>query len=115
MSQPMQRDVKEAFWTVHNKVVELILFRATKEWSEEWLSSVVSELTNSYRLNTIQDIVPFFNCLARYVHNLSCHDYAYLTIGDIQNLIEEAISDLETAIWETAHEKLCEREGPPKE
>ena len=115
MAQPTTFDIRKNFHREHDKVVELILFRATSEWSEEWLNAIVRELTNSYILNTAQDIIPFFNRLAHYAYNNSASDDGSITICDIRNFVEEAVDELENAIWDTAYTRLCEREGEPQE
>ena len=115
MAQLINFDIKKDFHREHDKVVELILFRATKDWSEEWLNAIVLELVNSYRLDTIQDVVPLFNRLAHYAYNNSGEDDGHITISDVIDFIEEAIHELENAIWDTAHEKLCKQEGKPQE
>ena len=115
MAQPIGFNVRQKFYKEHDKVVDEILLRATKEWNEEWLNAIVSELTNSYILKTAQDIVPFFNRLAHYAYNNSASDDGSITISDVRNFVEEAIDELENAIWDTAYARLCEREGEPQE
>ena len=115
MAQPIGFNVRQNFHREHDKVVELILFRATSEWSEAWLNEMVIELTNSYILNTAQDIIPFFNRLAHYAYNNSASDDGGITISDVRNFVEEAIDELENAIWDTAYARLWEREGEPNE
>ena len=107
MAQPTTFDIRKNFHREHDKVVELILSTAPSEWSEEWLNAIVRELTNSY--------FPFFNRLAHYAYNNSASDDGSITISDIRNFVEEAIDELENAIWDTAYTRLCEREGEPQE
>lgn len=100
---------------VKDEIVQLILDRSKDDWTEHWLNSAISEVFDNFKLKGILEIVPFFNHLAHYTFANIANDDGHVPLDQITNLVEEALSEMETSVWDKAYVRLCEHHGEPKE
>lgn len=100
---------------IEDRIVNLILYQAPKDWSEYWLNSMMTHIFQEHaKLKGTGEVVPFFNELAHYALGNIATDDGQIPLDQIVNLVEEMLSEIEKSIWDKAYKRLCKRHGEPK-
>ena len=100
---------------LEDRIVQLILYQAPVEWTEHWLNGMMTEVFDNFKLKGVIEVVPFFNELGHYVAKNIATDDGHVPLNQIIPLVDEAMSQMETSVWDKCYERLCKRHGQPRE